>query len=202
MFIGVIAVVALIMFYSLSSEQIDEGYLTDLTEFRTKKNDRFKNNEADSPFDKENRAKFDSLSYFEVNPYYRIQADYERLGENEVVEIPTTKNGKPQKYVRYGKATFQLAGEKHEVILLKPFDKLNISTLYFFFRDRTSGGSTYGGGRYVDVTPGKTSCIIDFNMAYNPYCAYNDYYICPIPPKENYLAISVEAGEKTYKLKI
>ncbi|MFT5617460.1 MAG: hypothetical protein ACI85I_000682 [Arenicella sp.] len=201
MFIGVIAVVVLIIFYSLSSEQIDEGYLKDLTEFRIDKNDRFKNNEADSPFDKVNRAEFDSLSYFSVNPYYRIQADFERLGENEVVEIPTTKDGESQKYIRYGKAKFQLEGKKHEVILLKPFDKLNLPTVFLYFRDKTSGESTYGGGRYVDVIPGKTSCIIDFNMAYNPYCAYNSYYICPIPPKENYLEVPIEAGEKVYGLK-
>ncbi len=112
MFIGVIVVVVLIMFYSLSSEQIDTDYLEDLTEFRGKKNDRFKNNETDSPFDKENRAEFDSLNYFAVNPYYRIQADYERLEENEVVEIPTTEGGEPQKYIRFGKAEFPIGRQR------------------------------------------------------------------------------------------
>lgn len=155
MFIGVIAVVVLIMFYSLSSDQIDGDYVNDLTEFRGKKNDRFKNNETDSPFDKKSRKNFDSLNYFPVNPYYRVQADYERLGENEVIEVPTTQDDEPQKYIRFGKANFQLDGKKHEVILLKPFDKLNLPTLHLFFKDKSSGEATYGGGRYVDVIPGK-----------------------------------------------
>ena len=198
LFVGVIAIVGLVMYYSLSSEQIDHDYLKDVSEFRNKKNQRFKNDLEESPFDKASRADFDSLNYFEVNPYYRVQADFERLNTNEVIEVPTTQDGEQQRYIRFGKATFRLGGKEHEVILLKPFDQVNSPILYLFFKDETSGSQTYGGGRYVDVKPGKTTCMIDFNMAYNPYCAYNSYYICPIPPKENFIGIEILAGEKTY----
>ena len=139
---------------------------------------------------------FDSLPYFPPNAAYRIQADYERLKSNDVVNIPTTSGGKPQAYVKYAKATFRLEGKEHSVSLLKPVENVKSQTLYLFFRDATSGKETYGGGRQVEVKEGKTACIIDFNMAFNPYCAYNNYYICPIPPQENTISVPIRAGEK------
>jgi len=74
-------------------------------------------------------------------------------------------------------------------------------TLFCGFADDTSGKGSYGGGRYLDVTIGKSNkTSLDFNLAYNPYCAYIDEYICPLPPPENILAIAIEAGERVYKI--
>lgn len=72
--------------------------------------------------------------------------------------------------------------------------------LFVPFVDETSGKETYGSGRYLDLEQARgDDYVLDFNMAYNPYCAYNDDYVCPIPPRENKLPIEIRAGEKTYK---
>lgn len=195
LFFGVIAVVTLVIYYSFTGEQINTDYLNDVKKFRANKNKRFKLHE-DSPLSKTQKEHFDSLRYFTPNPAMRVQADLERLDENEVITLQTTTDGGTQQYIRWSIASFQLEGKEHEVVLLKPYDQASKSTLHLFFKDQSAGKETYAGGRYVDIEPGKTTCMIDFNMAYNPYCAYNDYYICPIPPKENYLDIAIRAGEK------
>ena len=198
LFIGVLAVVGMIMFYAFSGAQIDEGYVKDIIAFRKDKDKRFLNSE-DSPLDQAGRSVFDSLSYFPPNPVYRVTANLEWAEQPEIMELPTTKDGQVQEYLRIARANFKLAGEEHSVQFLKAADRPEDPNMYLFFKDATSGGSTYGAGRYVDVVAKKTStCIIDFNMAYNPYCAYNDYYICPIPPAGNKLSIPIEAGEKYY----
>ena len=199
LFIGMIAVVGMVIYFALDSQNIDNDYIDEVSSFRTEKNRRFKNNTDKSPLDKAGRAAFDTLPYYPINPAYRIQADYTRLKSNEVVQIPTTSGGKPQSYVRYAMASFQLEGKQHELVLLKPVENIKSQMLYLFFKDATSGTSTYGGGRQVEVKEGKISCTIDFNMAFNPYCAYNSYYICPIPPKENMISVPIEAGEKYMK---
>ncbi len=72
--------------------------------------------------------------------------------------------------------------------------------LFVPFNDYTNGVSSYGGGRYLDIDiPAGDKTIIDFNFAYNPYCAYHDRWSCPIPPSENNLDIEVEAGVKSYE---
>jgi uncharacterized protein (DUF1684 family) len=72
--------------------------------------------------------------------------------------------------------------------------------LFLAFGDETSAVESYGAGRYLDIkkVPGSTSITLDFNLAYNPYCAYNDTYSCPLPPKENLLPVAIRAGEKVY----
>ena len=200
LFLGVITVVTLIIYHSFTGEQINSDYKADIQEFRKKKNKRFKY-EEDSPFDKKQKAVFDSLRYYEPNPAMRVQADLTRLDDNTIITLKTTEAGGSQQYIRWAKATFQLEGKSHELILLKPYGDASKTTLHLFFRDKTSGNETYGGGRYIDIEPGKTTCMIDFNMAFNPYCVYNSYYICPIPPKENKLDIAIKAGEKIPDLK-
>ena len=196
LFAGVVAVVALVIYYAFIGEEINTNYVTDIANFRQAKNKRFRQSADDSPLDQNQRLKFDSLNYFPPNPAMRVQATLERLDKNEVLTLKTTQKGDSKDYIKWAKASFQLEEEKHEVLLLKPYDDAGKSTLYLFFKDQTSGNETYGGGRYVDVEGGKTTCMIDFNMAYNPYCAYNSYYVCPIPPKENLLSIPIRAGEK------
>lgn len=200
LFFGVIAVVALIMYYSFEGEQINTDYVSEVTEFREDKDKRFKFKD-DSPLDKKQKAVFEKLHYFPVNPALRVQADLTRLDDNRIITLQTTKAGGSEDYIRWAKATFKLEGKSHELTLLKPYGDAAKTTLHLFFRDATSGNETYGGGRYIDIEPGKTTCMIDFNMAFNPYCVYNSYYICPIPPKENRLDIAIKAGEKVPQLK-
>jgi len=200
LFIGVIAVVTLVIYYSFTGEQINTAYIEDVVEFRKDKDERFKFTD-DSPLDKSQKVVFDSLRYFPPNPAMRVQADLTRLDDNRIITLQTTQKGGTQQYIRWAKASFQLLGKDHELILLKPYGDASKKTLHLFFKDETSGEETYGGGRYIDIEPGKTTCMIDFNMAFNPYCVYNSYYVCPIPPKENKLSIEIKAGEKIPHIK-
>ena len=116
-----------------------------------------------------------------------------------------TASGKRQHYFKYGVLTFSvnqavahLYVYQSESLLRQPDLK---DYLFVPFGDATSGFSTYGGGRYLDFRLGDIrhgELLIDFNKAYNPYCAYTTGYDCPLPPKENLLTISIAAGEQNY----
>jgi len=110
-----------------------------------------------------------------------------------------TSTGKVRTYVRAGKLSFEI----HKKQSLTLFRSTSDSNHYFLpFRDATSGVTTYGGGRYLDMAVEAGGWVVlDFNYAYNPFCAYNDDYDCPIPPAENSLSIPIEAGEKAYARK-
>ena len=196
LFIGMIAVVGMIIYYVFNTAQTDDAYVQDLIEFRKDKDRRFLE-EDESPLDKAQKGVFDSLRYFDPNPAYRIVADLEWMNNAPAFSLPTTADGQTQEYRRIAEASFQLGGKPQEVVLLESVERPDEPNMYLFFRDETSGEDTYGAGRYVEVEKRrKKTCIIDFNRAYNPYCAYNEYYVCPIPPKENYISVRVEAGEK------
>ena len=96
---------------------------------------------------------------------------------------------------RAGIVRFNVAGEEVSLVL---YDTGHPG--YFVpFRDKTSGTDTYGAGRYLDIDPNSDGTVtLDFNMAYNPLCAYNDAYSCPLPPVENWLTVAVEAGERDF----
>ena len=192
-FFAVVVVIALIIFYSFSDNEINSVYKKEVIEFRTDKNDKFKTTE-DSPFDKKQKALFDSLIYFEPNIAYRIEADFIVFDLPQTVTINTTTN-KQRRYIKYAKAVFNLENQPHELILLKPEIPVNkeaANMLFLAFTDESSAEETYGAGRYLDLTIPKTKTIVlDFNYAYNPYCAYNDIYDCPIPLPENQLNIKI-----------
>jgi uncharacterized protein (DUF1684 family) len=108
-------------------------------------------------------------------------------------------------YERYGEVTFELDGKELKLAVYRNKKMLDLSQdtnmLFIPFRDMTSGSETYGGGRYIDCEIPVAGDIIDldFNKAYNPYCAYNHKYSCVIPPEENRLPVKIEAGEKVYE---
>ena len=108
-------------------------------------------------------------------------------------------------YQRYALASFILKGKPMQLTLYKSLalaqNPLYSDYLFLPFTDDTNSQTTYGGGRYIDMRTGDIrdgKIIIDFNKAYNPYCAFSGGYSCPKPPDENRLAIAVEAGEKTF----
>jgi uncharacterized protein (DUF1684 family) len=117
-----------------------------------------------------------------------------------------TTTSRLAKYVKYGEATFKLDGKEDQ---LNIYQSLSLREkpaykdyLFLPFTDETSGKESYSGGRYIDLTiPKGNKIIIDFNKAYNPYCAYNHKYSCPIPPKGNHLNIAIKAGVKRYQKK-
>jgi uncharacterized protein (DUF1684 family) len=142
---------------------------------------------------------FEGLSFFKVDTVYRISGKFTRsIGKK--FEMPTTTDRKPI-YRRYGYVDFQLDGNTHRLTIYQNMalkkQKEYKKYLFIPFRDLTSGKESYGGGRYIDTEiPAGETLILDFNRAYNPYCAYSHRYSCPIPPEENTLKVEIRAGEK------
>lgn len=201
-FIGVIVVVGLVMVYSLSDQNLNKDYVKKIEEQRKEKNDYFLKN-SQSPLSKDQKEAFEGLKFYPADITYRVEAIIERFEIKDFISMPTT-TGNTQQYFKYGKGVFKLKGKKLELLLLKPLRPMpgqSSKMVFIPFTDITSGRETYGAGRYIDIeiNAQQTTVEIDFNRAYNPYCAYNEVYECPIPPKENYLDMEVLAGEMTFE---
>lgn len=185
------------VFYSLSGGNSDEAYAQTILKERKEK-DAFMQGE-ESPFTDSTEV-FTGLKYFPADMKYRLVANLEPIESKKVVILPTS-DGLEQKYLEYAYATFTLDDIENKLLLLEVMDMgPQRGKLFLAFADATSAGETYGAGRYLDVkkVPGATSITLDFNLAYNPYCAYSDKFSCPFPPKENILKIAIKAGEKSY----
>ena len=153
-----------------------------------------------SPLGPEERTAFHGHEFFSYNPEMAVEANIEVL-ENEPWFNMATSSGMSREYRRYAKATFELRGQTLELFLYQSKRLMAMEEyqdhLFLPFMDKTTGVSTYGTGRFMDITkPEGSTMILDFNYAYNPYCAYTDGYSCPITPKENYIDIEVNAGIK------
>lgn len=198
---GIIAafIIAIVAYNFSETGGENEVYQKEIREDRLQKDRDFKENERISPFKPAKRSSFLKLNYFEPSIAYKVEADLEVINEDSLLSMITT-TGEKQKYVRYAFAHFSLQSHKLRLTIYKSMDRLSKGMLFLPFTDLTNGKETYGAGRYVEIknTNGITMTI-DFNKAYNPYCAYDETYSCPIPPKENHLGISLSAGEKVYK---
>ncbi|WP_310993861.1 DUF1684 domain-containing protein [Aequorivita marina] len=147
---------------------------------------------------------FEGLEFYPIDLKYRVEARFVRTPNEKPFLMPTSTDRLPE-YVKYGEAHFTLEGKNFVVSLFKstqPYDEPGYEDYLFFpFTDLTSGDGSYGGGRYLDQRiPEGDTIIIDFNKAYNPYCAYSARYSCPIPPKENDILVRIEAGVKAYQM--
>lgn len=158
-----------------------------------------------SPLTKEDMKKFKTLEFFDIDENYNIEADFELTPNTTVFEMPTTTDRLPL-YRKYGIARFTLNGKKMELSIYQNqqlMTDFNYKDYLFLpFNDTTNGTTTYGGGRYLDLEipkKGSKKIRVDFNKAYNPYCAYNHTFSCPIPPAENNLPIAIPVGVKAYK---
>lgn len=161
--------------------------------------DSFFKADLDSPIPPEDRPAFRGLSYFPADPNYRVRATLARSPKPELVNV-TTSTGTPQAYLKYGTLEFKIAGVNLRLVVYKSTDDPYSQSLFCPFSDLTSGVETYKSGRYLDLEEsGENEHELDFNTAYNPYCAYNSQYTCPIPPRENKLSVRIMAGEKNYK---
>ncbi len=196
-FFGLIAVVALII-YSLQGGKSAADYQAFVEKDRKEKEEYLKSGEG-SPFVKDT-IPFEELKYFPTNEKFNIRAKLELIEEKKVVLLGTS-DGKEQKYLEYAYAVFDLDGVENKLLILESMEMgPQRGQLFLAFADETSGIETYGAGRYLDVKkiPAATSVDLDFNLAYNPYCAYSDSFSCPFPPKENILKVAILAGEKSY----
>ncbi|HSJ28561.1 MAG TPA: DUF1684 domain-containing protein [Acidimicrobiia bacterium] len=163
-----------------------------LLEFRDAK-DRFFAHAHESPLSHEARHDFDGLRYYDPNPALVFRLSVEE-GDQAEVRVGTS-DGAERTYRRAGVLHFEVDGEDVSLTLYSTGHEG-----YFLpFRDSTSGRETYGAGRYLDLEPNADGTVtLDFNYAYNPTCAYDEAYSCPLPPSENWLRVPIEAGEKDY----
>ena len=157
---------------------------------------------AETPLTDDGLKVFNGLDYFKIDSLYRVSAILLRTPDEKIFEMQTSTDRLPE-YLKYGLAEFTLNGKK---LKLNVYQNVKLALneeykdyLFIPFRDFTSGETTYGGGRFIETEiPEGDILIIDFNKAFNPYCAYNHKYSCPIPPLENSLEIEINAGEKGY----
>lgn len=180
-------------------DEFDAGaWRAELEQYRERKDDFFAN-DRQSPIPADQRDGFDGLSYFAPDLEYRIKADLVPDNGDETVVMDTTVDTQ-QEYTRVAQLEFELEGEPLTLVGYAGVGEDDRS-LFVPFRDKTTGQQTYGAGRYMefevegDVAAAET-VPIDFNLAYHPFCAYNDAFACPLPPEENWLDIAIKAGER------
>ena len=188
--LGLIAV----QVWQFRSGSRSEAYIASINQFRTQK-DSFLLADSNSPL--EEKATFKGLSYFAPNPAYRFELNYQPEPEGNSVWLAST-HGARQPYLRVGSVMLDVRGYKRQVYLFRVVGQPANAPLLLPFADSTSGATTYIVGRYLDVDPPRDGKVeLDFNRAYNPYCAYSTEYSCPIPPPENRLQAGIYAGERS-----
>lgn len=161
-----------------------------LQAFRLEK-DGFFADHPQSPLTREQKQSFQGLEYFSEAPGLRFELEAEAFPERSEIEMQTS-TGDIQTYIRYGKIRFPVEGQEVELTIFA-----NENGFFLPFVDSLAGAETYPAGRYLEpeaLPNGKL--LVDFNMAYNPYCAYNDMWSCPLTPFENRLKVPIRAGEK------
>jgi len=164
-----------------------------LLEFRKMKDDYFAH-DGESPLTPEQKKVFKGLNYFPPNPEFNLEVNVHEFPDNQQVEMQTT-TGDIQVYQRYGRFSFTVDGQSAELTIYQ-----SDSGWFLPFVDSLSGKETYPAGRYLEPEPlGGDRFRVDFNLAYNPYCAYNDIWSCPLTPFENRLIVPIRAGEKLFK---
>jgi uncharacterized protein (DUF1684 family) len=158
--------------------------------------DQFMRTSAESPVPAEKRATFPPLSYFPVDPAYRVPAALEVTPGGPIVPMPTS-TGQVRQMQRVGTLSFTLKGQPLTLGAFVEANENDMRRLFVPFGDLTNGTETYPGGRYIDLDRTASGVYdLDFNRAYHPYCFFNSSYDCPYPPSENRLKVPVRAGER------
>ncbi|WP_435196945.1 DUF1684 domain-containing protein [Natronomonas sp. EA1] len=202
----------------MSQAEFDvETWRSEIEQYRGEKDDYFAEH-PQSPLPREEREGFDGLAYFDPDPAYRVEAEVELVDEDDTITMETTADTEVE-YERVARLHFELDGEEYSLVAYQQADGQGAS-LFVPFRDKTTGQQTYGAGRYMEFEVGEArsasenasgersdpraegsiedveTVTLDFNLAYHPFCAYNEAFACPLPPQENWLETVVEAGEK------
>ena len=198
-------IVFLFIFFSINSLFSQDVYTKEILQHRYKENLKFHDKNT-SPLTKKGLKEFKALSFYSIDKKFKVTAKLEKTVNAPIFEMPTTTDRKPL-YSKYGVLIFKIDGKEHQLNIYQSKD-LGRSPqyknyLFLPFTDATSGQESYGGGRFIDVLTTDENedgtIIIDFNKAYNPYCAYSGRYSCPITPKENHITSEIRAGVKAYK---
>ena len=152
-----------------------------------------------SPLKDKDRKNFEGLEFYKYDSSYVVTASLKTTPESEPFKMKTSTKRLPV-YRVYGELEFILKEKSFKLNIYQNVDSEDKDYLFLPFLDDTNGNTSYAGGRYIESSiPEGESMQIDFNEAFNPYCAYNDKYSCPIVPRVNYLPIKVEAGVKAFK---
>jgi uncharacterized protein len=161
--------------------------------------DRFMRESDESPVPPAARAAFPPLTYFPIDPAYRVPASLSPDAAGNGLELPTS-TGQRRKMRRAGTLRFTLKDQELTLAAFVDAEQNDLRRLFVPFNDITNGNETYPGGRYLDLDRTATGIYdLDFNRAYHPFCVYNSQYDCPYPPRENRLKIPVRAGERLPK---
>ena len=195
------ALVLTLFFVPLTAfaQEGSSDYVAEIEKYQEELNASYRNPE-ESPLEPEDLAAFSGLPFFPINEKYRVVARFVRTPGSKPFKMATS-TGRLPIYEKYGEAHFELDGKKVVVPIyqnheLRETEKYK-DYLFLPFKDQTNGDTSYGGGRYVELSiPEGDTIVIDFNKAYNPYCAYSARYSCPIPPKENRIPLAIPAGVK------
>ncbi|MDQ6530742.1 DUF1684 domain-containing protein [Flavobacterium sp. LHD-85] len=174
---------------------------TDAQKFQKKINSEYADPKT-SPLMAEDLKTFKSLDFFPISETYFVNATLVKAKGGKVFEMKTSGTRTP-KYIKYGTLNFKINGKPFQLAVYQSLDLIvqekYKNHLFLPFSDLTTGKESYIGGRYIDLEIPKGNTIaVDFNQAYNPYCAYNYKYSCPLVPQENDLKIEIKAGVKTF----
>ena len=190
----------LLLFFATSTAAFAQNYAQEIALHR----ENYKNNfvaQSNSPLQKEDLK---HLNFFNPDSTYSIKAAVKILKNEKIFKMPTY-DGTNKEFIRYAHVNFDLNGQRLKLTLYRNIalmaNPAYKNLLFLPFNDSSNGASTYGGGRYIDLDVNhivNKQIAIDFNKAYNPYCAYSDGYRCPVPPQENRLSIEILAGEKLF----
>lgn len=180
-----------------------EDYSWEIKQLRHQK-DQFFATSSDGPLPPGERQQFQGLRYFEPDLAYRVEAELSYFDDPAEVQLGTT-SGRPRQYYRSGEVRFRLEGQDCRLLFYRPVTPPGYdgpeTSLFLPFCDATSGQESYGAGRYLELEEESADdgrLVIDFNLAYSPWCAYNETYSCVLPPEENRLSVPVRAGERSY----
>lgn len=181
----------------------DEDYVTEIKVYRALQNAEFRDPQK-SPLSEEQRARFYGHDFYPIDEKYRVEARFEETPDAKPFPLATTTGG-AQIYRRLGILHFELEGQKHTLeayLQVRRFMPKGQKEIVFLpVIDLTNGKETYSAGRYLhyEGVPEGETWTIDFNKLYNPYCAYNEKFECPMVPEPNHLEVAIKAGVRDYK---
>ena len=170
--------------------------MSEITDFRKAK-DQYFGGDQNSPLTNAQRNRFRGLEYFEENVDLQFVLGVEEFPNDakDLIQMATS-TGDTAPHIRWGQLKFDANGEPVASVV---YQSVGGDGYFLPFMDATTGEESYSNGRYLDLpSSGDGRLVVDFNYTYNPYCAYNPNWSCPIPPSENRLTVSITAGEKTY----
>ena len=183
----------------LKKSTLDSSYVSELLKERAEKDSAMKH-ASYSPFVHDPKANYAPLKYYEPNPDFIFHSKLYKYDKTDTVDVFGTR-GEVRRAVIEGYFILSYKGDEYRINLYKSAGKYGHFYYSIWFTDRTTGKETYGVGRYLDIEKVDDPdyiYTIDFNRAYNPYCAYSAEYTCPIPREEDYIDLEIKAGEKRF----